>query len=63
MFLQQCGSSYVYKLVIKMQVGACVAQLVQIWCEVQVRWGQKPDGVCMVVGSCCRGFDDNTTGD
>ncbi|DBB10582.1 TPA: hypothetical protein ACH3X3_007098 [Trebouxia sp. C0006] len=29
----------------------------------QVRWGHKPDGVCMVVGSCCRGFDDNTTGD
>lgn len=31
----------------------------------QVRWGQKPDGVCLVVGSCCRGFDParNTTGD
>ena len=31
----------------------------------QVRWGRKPDGVCLVVGSCCRGFDPaaNTTGD
>ena len=31
----------------------------------QVRWGQKPDGVCLVVGSCARGFDAaaNTTGD
>ncbi|KAL4433254.1 hypothetical protein ABPG77_003302 [Micractinium sp. CCAP 211/92] len=31
----------------------------------QVRWGQKPDGVCLVVGTCCRGFDPetNTTGD
>eukprot|EP00897_Mesotaenium_endlicherianum_P002101 jgi/Mesen1/1919/ME000144S01047 len=22
----------------------------------QVRWGQKPDGVCLVVGTCARGF-------
>lgn len=31
----------------------------------QVRWGRKPDGVCLVVGACCRGFDPdtNTTGD
>ena len=31
----------------------------------QVRWGQKPDGVCLVVGTCARGFDpaQNTTGD
>ncbi|KAI3426308.1 hypothetical protein D9Q98_008681 [Chlorella vulgaris] len=31
----------------------------------QVRWGQKPDGVCLVVGGCARGFDParNTTGD
>jgi hypothetical protein len=31
----------------------------------QARWGQKPDGVCLVVGACCRGFppDRNTTGD
>ncbi|KAL4448357.1 hypothetical protein ABPG75_005576 [Micractinium tetrahymenae] len=31
----------------------------------QVRWGRKPDGVCLVVGTCCRGFDPekNTTGD
>ena len=28
---------------------------------VQARWGQKPDGVCMVVGSCCRGFHENNT--
>ncbi len=28
----------------------------------QARWGQRPDGVCLVVGSCCRGFADNTTG-
>jgi lycopene cyclase CruP len=31
----------------------------------QVRHGTKPDGVCIVVGSCARGFDSssNTTGD
>jgi flavin-dependent dehydrogenase len=29
----------------------------------QARWGQRPDGVCLVVGSCARGFSDNTTGD
>lgn len=29
----------------------------------QARWGQRPDGVCLVVGSCCRGFTDNTTGE
>jgi hypothetical protein len=31
----------------------------------QVRWGRKPDGVCLVVGSCARGFPpaSNTTGD
>lgn len=31
----------------------------------QVRHGQKPDGVCLVVGACARGFDPekNTTGD
>lgn len=31
----------------------------------QVRWGRKPDGICLVVGSCSRGFDPaaNTTGD
>jgi flavin-dependent dehydrogenase len=31
----------------------------------QIRHGKKPDGVCMVVGSCCRGFDEgaNTSGD
>ncbi|CAM9560635.1 unnamed protein product, partial [Chrysoparadoxa australica] len=31
----------------------------------QARWGQKPDGMCLVVGSCARGsgFKDNTSGD
>lgn len=31
----------------------------------QIRHGSKPDGVCMVVGSCCSGFDPacNTSGD
>ncbi len=29
----------------------------------QVRWGTKPDGVCLVVGSCGRGFPDNETAD
>jgi hypothetical protein len=29
----------------------------------QARWGQRPDGVCLVVGSCARGFTDNTSGD
>lgn len=24
----------------------------------QVRWGQKPDGVCLVVGGCARGFPE-----
>lgn len=28
----------------------------------QARWGQRPDGVCLVVGSCCRGFSENSTG-
>jgi hypothetical protein len=29
------------------------------------RWGHKPDGVCLVVGGCARGFDPgaNTTAD
>lgn len=31
----------------------------------QTRWGEKPDGICMVVGSCASGFDPatNTQGD
>ncbi|KAF8071129.1 sirt2 [Scenedesmus sp. PABB004] len=31
----------------------------------QLRWGVKPDGVCLVVGGCARGFDPeaNTTAD
>ncbi|KAH6796019.1 hypothetical protein C2S51_037005 [Perilla frutescens var. frutescens] len=29
----------------------------------QIRLGRKPDGVCLVVGSCCRGFKENTTSD
>ncbi|GAB4859311.1 hypothetical protein Ancab_010773 [Ancistrocladus abbreviatus] len=29
----------------------------------QVRHGRKPDGVCLVVGSCARGFKDNDTSD
>jgi lycopene cyclase CruP len=29
----------------------------------QARRGHKPDAVCLVVGSCCTGFADNTTGD
>ena len=29
----------------------------------QLRWGQKPDGVCLTVGSCSRGFTQNTTSD
>ncbi|CAI9774483.1 unnamed protein product [Fraxinus pennsylvanica] len=29
----------------------------------QIRRGRKPDGVCLVVGSCCRGFKDNSTSD
>lgn len=31
----------------------------------QVRWGHKPNGICLVVGSNARGFDpaQNTTGD
>ncbi len=28
----------------------------------QARWGQRPDGVCLVVGTCSRGFQHNTTG-
>ena len=28
----------------------------------QARWGARPDGVCLVVGACCRGFPNNTTG-
>eukprot|EP00268_Persea_americana_P027018 TRINITY_DN26543_c0_g2_i11.p1 TRINITY_DN26543_c0_g2~~TRINITY_DN26543_c0_g2_i11.p1 ORF type:complete len:591 (+),score=101.73 TRINITY_DN26543_c0_g2_i11:118-1890(+) len=29
----------------------------------QIRSGRKPDGVCLVVGSCSRGFKDNLTSD
>lgn len=29
----------------------------------QIRSGRKPDGVCLVVGSCCRGFNDNSKSD
>ncbi|KAL3821582.1 hypothetical protein ACJIZ3_007487 [Penstemon smallii] len=29
----------------------------------QIRRGRKPDGVCLVVGSCCRGFKENSTSD
>ncbi|KAL6598599.1 hypothetical protein ACP70R_046298 [Stipagrostis hirtigluma subsp. patula] len=29
----------------------------------QIRSGRKPDGVCLVVGACARGFDRNTTSD
>lgn len=29
----------------------------------QIRHGKKPDGVCLVVGSCARGFDNNSHGD
>ncbi|MEP0802122.1 FAD-dependent oxidoreductase [Funiculus sociatus] len=29
----------------------------------QVRQGEKPDGVCLVVGSCAKGYPHNETGD
>lgn len=29
----------------------------------QIRNGEKPDGVCLVVGSCGKGFKQNETGD
>ncbi|KAK4420549.1 hypothetical protein Salat_2005300 [Sesamum alatum] len=29
----------------------------------QIRGGRKPDGICLVVGSCCRGFTENSTSD
>lgn len=29
----------------------------------QIRWGQQPDGICLVVGTCARGFESNTTSD
>jgi lycopene cyclase CruP len=29
----------------------------------QVRAGKKPEGICLVVGSCATGFDQNQTGD
>ncbi|KAK9284141.1 hypothetical protein L1049_023308 [Liquidambar formosana] len=29
----------------------------------QIRCGRKPDGVCLVVGSCARGFKDNSKSD
>lgn len=29
----------------------------------QQRWGRKPDGVCLVVGTLASGFKDNTTAD
>ncbi|CAL0307518.1 unnamed protein product [Lupinus luteus] len=29
----------------------------------QIRSGRKPDGVCLVVGTCARGFENNSTSD
>eukprot|EP00850_Spirogloea_muscicola_P016445 SM000133S26811 [mRNA] locus=s133:213044:217741:+ [translate_table: standard] len=29
----------------------------------QVRWGRKADGVCLVVGACARGFENNSASD
>ncbi|XP_019434098.1 PREDICTED: uncharacterized protein LOC109340810 isoform X1 [Lupinus angustifolius] len=29
----------------------------------QIRSGRKPDGVCLVVGTCARGFNNNSTSD
>ncbi|CAM6027860.1 unnamed protein product [Sphagnum balticum] len=29
----------------------------------QIRWGERPDGVCLVVGTCARGFVNNTASD
>ncbi|KAJ0965354.1 hypothetical protein J5N97_026492 [Dioscorea zingiberensis] len=29
----------------------------------QIRSGQKPDGICLVVGSCSRGFKENSSSD
>ncbi|WVZ92917.1 hypothetical protein U9M48_038947 [Paspalum notatum var. saurae] len=29
----------------------------------QIRSGRKPDGMCLVVGACARGFEKNATGD
>ncbi|KAH7431156.1 hypothetical protein KP509_08G032900 [Ceratopteris richardii] len=29
----------------------------------QIRCGQKPDGICLVVGTCARGFQKNSTSD
>uniref|UniRef100_A0A0D9X7X5 Uncharacterized protein n=1 Tax=Leersia perrieri TaxID=77586 RepID=A0A0D9X7X5_9ORYZ len=31
--------------------------------DLAIRSGRKPDGVCLVVGACARGFDRNTTSD
>ena len=31
--------------------------------DLQIRCGRQPDGVCLVVGSCARGFKDNSTSD
>lgn len=33
-----------------------------VYCR-QIRRGRKPDGMCLVVGSCARGFKDNSTSD
>ncbi|KAH0766868.1 uncharacterized protein [Solanum tuberosum] len=29
----------------------------------QIRCGRKPEGMCLVVGTCCRGFKENSTSD
>lgn len=29
----------------------------------QLRWGQKPDGICLVVGTMAGGYANNTTAD
>lgn len=34
-----------------------------VYLILQIRCGRKPDGVCLVVGSCARGFKDNSNSD
>ncbi|XP_047310548.1 uncharacterized protein LOC124914110 isoform X2 [Impatiens glandulifera] len=41
----------------------CSVSSLCIYKDSAIRNGRKPDGVCLVVGSCSRGFQDNSTSD
>ncbi|XP_017428316.1 uncharacterized protein LOC108336390 isoform X2 [Vigna angularis] len=41
----------------------CSVSCINVYEDAAIRGGQKPDGVCLVVGTCARGFKTNSTSD